>query len=276
MGIISLQFHRDKTMRVNHRTIGRALGAACALAMFSGTVAAAPLVFAGLDNRDLSGGGSHANTDAAQAAFVAAALAEGGIAVQNFDTLALGTPPANFAVGSLTASLTSTATDHTTISTGPTAPQTFAVSGTQFLDTLTDRNTTFFSIAFSEAVSGFGFHITDASDWFGNVNPSTNLVVTLKYATGNVTRKVFDGTAASSMVSGNLGFWGVVDNVDPLLGFSISNAPGSPQRDAIGIDNLSIALVKPAAAVPVPTSVVLMLSALGGMVSLGRRRRTIA
>lgn len=232
-----LQFDRDKLMNVNHGTIARALGAILTIAMVSGTAGAAPLVFAGLDNRNLAAGGSHANTDAAEAAFAAAALAEGGLAVQNFDALALGVPPANFAVGSITATLTATATDHTTIATGRTAFDTYPVSGARFLDSLTDRNTTFFSIAFSEAVSGFGFHITDASDWNGNGNPSTNLVVTLKYATGNVTRKVFDGIAASSMVSGNLGFWGVVDSADPLLGFSLSNPLGNPDRDAIGIDN---------------------------------------
>lgn len=185
---------------------------------------------------------------------------------------ALGAAPASFAIGSISASLTATATAHTTIANGVTQFHTYAVSGTRFLDSLTNRNTTFFSIAFSEAVSGFGFHITDASDWLGNTKPSTNLVVTLKYASGDLTRKVFDGTAASTMVSGNLGFWGVVDSVDPLLGFSISNPLGNPDRDAIGIDNLSIALVKPTTAVPVPSAVVLLLSALGGMLGFGRRR----
>lgn len=259
-------------MRVGNRTAGCALGAALLMAMVSGTASAAPLVFAGQDNLNLTGGGLHPNTDAAQAAFIAAAIAEGGVAVQNFDGLSLGAAPASFAVGSITASLTATATDHTTIASGVSQFDTYAVSGAQFLDSLTDRNTSFFSLTFSDAVSGFGFHISDASDWAGNVNPSTNLVVTLKYASGDVTRKVFDGTAAATMVSGNLGFWGVVDSVDPLLGFSISNPLGNPNRDAIGIDNLSIALLKPTTAVSVPSAVVLLLSALGGMVGLSRRR----
>lgn len=165
-----------------------------------------------------------------------------------------------------------TATDHTTIASGVSQFETYAVSAPRFLDSLTDRDTSFFSIAFSEAVSGFGFHLTDASDWAGNSRPSTNLVVTLKYASGDVTRKVFDGTEAATMVSGNLGFWDVLDSVDPLLGFAISNPAGNPERDALGIDNLSIALVKPTTAVPVPSAVVLLLSALGGMLGLSRRR----
>lgn len=259
-------------MRVDNRTAARALAAALLMAMVSGTAGAAPLVFAGQDNFNLTGGGLHPNTDAAQAAFIAAAIAEGGVAVQNFDTLSLGAAPASFAVGSITASLTATATDHTTIANGVSQFDTYAVSGTRFLDSLTDRNTSFFSITFSEAASGFGFHITDASDWLGNGNPSTNLVVTLKYAGGDETRKIFDGTAASTMVSGNLGFWGVVDSVDPLLGFAIANPLGNPDRDAIGIDNLSIALVKPTTAVPVPGALVLLLSALGGMLGVSRRR----
>ncbi len=263
-------------MRVATRIVGRALGTAIVMAALSGTATAAPLVFAGLDNTNLSGGGAHPITDAAQAAFAAAAAAEGGLAVQNFDALVLGPAPGSFVIGSIGATLTSTATDHSTIAGATTVVDTFAVSGTRFLDSLTDQNTTYFSIAFSAAVSGFGFHITDASDWNGNRNPSNNLVVTLKYAGGNVTRKVFDGTAASTMVSGNLGFWGVVDSVDPVLGFSISNPAINPGRDGIGIDNLSVALIKPTTSVPVPTSIALLLSALAGAASLGRRRTTPA
>lgn len=59
----------------------------------------------------------------------------------------------------------------------------------------------------------------------------------------------------------------MVDSVDPLLGFSIANPLGNPDRDAIGIDNLSLALVAPNA-VPVPASFILLISALLGTISV--------
>lgn len=260
-------------MRTAQRTAAWLMGALVGMAWVEGAALAAPVVFQGLDNRNLTGPGSHPNSDAAQAAFAAAALAEGGMAVQDFDSLALGAAPASFAVGTVSAALTATATDHTTIAAGVSAFDTYPVSGARFLDSLTNRNTTFFSVTFSEAVSGFGFHITDASDWVGNPNPSTNVVVTLQYETGTVTRKIFDGTQASTMVSGNLGFWGVIDSAAPLTGFSLSNPAGNPDRDAIGIDNLSIALTKPDTPVPLPTSALLLLPAFALVAGIGRRRR---
>ncbi|MBK6660718.1 MAG: hypothetical protein IPG43_22465 [Proteobacteria bacterium] len=266
-----LRLRKGRDMRTAQRTAAWLMGALVGMAWVEGAALAAPVVFQGLDNRNLTGPGSHPNSDAAQAAFAAAALAEGGMAVQDFDSLALGAAPASFAVGTVSAALTATAT------TPPLPPaeriDTYPVSGARFLDSLTNRNTTFFSVTFSEAVSGFGFHITDASDWVGNPNPSTNVVVTLQYETGTVTRKIFDGTQASTMVSGNLGFWGVIDSAAPLTGFSLSNPAGNPDRDAIGIDNLSIALTKPDTPVPLPTSALLLLPAFALVAGIGRRRR---
>ncbi len=260
-------------MRVLQGIAGRALVAAIVMTAVSSAAQAAPVVFAGLDNHDLSNGGAHPNSDAALAAFATAASAEGGLAVQNFDGLALGAAPAGFAIGSINATLTATATSYTNIASGVGGFTTYPVSGKRFLDSLSDRNTTYFSVSFDHAVSGIGFHITDASDWSGDPRPTTNLVITLKYQNANVDLKIFDGTSASTMVNGSFGFWGVVDTASPLLGFSITNPAGNPGADAIGLDNLSVALVKTPTTVPVPASLPLLLSAVGGMTGLARRRQ---
>jgi len=223
---------------------------------------AAPIIYSDIDNVFLAGGGAHPNTDAAEAAFLAAA---GTVMVQNFDGLSPGDAPAGFAVGTLTATLTDTATQETTIANATTTYDTFAVSGTQFLHSRTAQNTTYYTIEFDSPVRGFGFHVSDASDWFNTGGSHNNLVVTLLYAGGaSHAVDLFDTLDPVDIVNGNLGYFGVLDDSALLRGFSIAN-PSNPDEDAIGLDNLAVAVV------PVPAALWLFVPALGLLGAVRRR-----
>jgi hypothetical protein len=225
-------------------------------------VFAAPTIYSNIDNVYLAGGGAHPNTDAAEAAFLAAA---GTVIVQNFDGLTPGNAPTSFAVGTLTATLAVSATQETTIADATTIYATFAVSGNQFLHSRTAQNTTYYTVEFDRPVRALGFHISDASDWFNTGGEHRSLIVTLLYAGGaSHAVDLFDTLDPVDIVNGNLGYFGVIDDASPLRGFSIAN-PLNPDEDAIGLDNLAVA------AVPLPAAVWALVPALGLLGSVRRR-----
>lgn len=243
--------------------------AAAAIALSLGlagqATSAAEVIFEGVDNLNLSGGGAHPLADAAEAAFAAAAV----LAVQDFESFATNSLPGSVSIGGINASLVSSATDGSRIaSNGGGGFDTYPVSGSQFLFSLSDAGTTFFGFTFDVAVIGFGFHITDASDWAGDSRPTDNLVINLVRASGTTSVELFANVPASSLVSGNFGYFGILDADDPFLGFSIAGATINPDEDAIGIDNLAVAI----APVPVPAGAWLFGSALAGLAAARRRQ----
>ena len=222
---------------------------------------AAPIVFFGIDNLDLSGGGAHPNADSAAASFAAAA---GSLATQDFEGFVPGAVPANFAVGSVNASYTSQATSYTQITNGPGGFSTFPVSGKQFIEGLSNQGSTYFTIGFDQSVRAMGFYISDASDWIGNAGPLANLLVNLTQLSGGASLDLFGGLDAATVNNANVAFFGVIDNANPITGFSISSPASLPDADAIGFDRLQVAVA------PAPRLDWLVLI---GLVSLSAARR---
>jgi len=248
---------------INSRSVNL-LGAALLMAVASGGAAAATQVYEGLDNAFLAAGGSHPNADAARSAFEAAVNV---LLVQTFDDLPAGSAPANLS-GPFGASLNATASGYVNIADARGSFDTFPSNG-KFLDALGGNGNTYYTFRFDIPTRALGFDISDASDWFADVRPASNLVVTLLTSHGTVELPMFSAISPHDIVNGSFGFFGVVSDAQDLRGFSISNPLGNPDADAIGIDNLSVN-IEP---VPLPASAWMLLSALGGVAGLRRRRR---
>lgn len=228
---------------------------------------AAPVVYFGLDNADLSGGGAHPNADAAALAF---AGASGPLAVQGFEGFALGTVPASFAVGGTNATFASHATDYSQISTGVGTFSTYAGSGSRYLESLSDNGSTYFEINFDQPLRALGFTLTDPSDWFGTTGPIPGLTLNLFQGGGTIAIDLLDGLDASTLVNGSFAFFGVVDATTPITGFSISSLATLPAGDAIGLDDLRISLAS-SSSVPEPGALGLVAIALLGAAAVRRR-----
>lgn len=222
---------------------------------------AATVVFMGFDNVDLSAGGANPASAAAAAAFAGAA---GSLAVQDFEGFTPGAPPASFAIGGVTATLTDTATDTTQITAGVGGFSTYATSGNQFLDSLTLDDSAFFTITFDAPVRGFGFYLSDPSDWAG-IAGTANLVLRVTQQGGVQDVVLFGDTPASQMVNGGLGYVGLLDDDNPFLSFTLLNPGANPDEDAIGLDDLAVT------AVPLPAGAFLFAPALA-LLGLARRR----
>ncbi|MBL8483912.1 MAG: hypothetical protein JNJ60_17075 [Rhodocyclaceae bacterium] len=247
-------------MQIRPGLIRAAVASACAAAAFAAV--AAPTVYFGLDNSNLSGGGAAPNAAAAAAAFAAAA---GPLATQNFDAMALGAVPPNFGIGAVTAGFTSSASDYVRVASGVGTFSTFAISGAQYLEGLTLNGSGYFTISLDTPVSALGFYITDASDWAGTGAQIPNLSVVLTQVSGTAALDLMGGLDPATVVDGNVAFFGVIDAANPITGFSIVNPAAVPDRDAIGLDNLQVS------AVPVPGSAALL--ALGMLPLCAMRRR---
>lgn len=247
------------------------LSVACGIGLFTllvpfAAVQAAPTVFRGVDNSDVSNGAAHPTADAAAAAFATAA---GSLLVNGFEGATVGGIPASLDFGAgVTASFSSAATNRARVSTGVGEFSTFPLDGTRYFEAVTLNNTAFFSMSFSAPLSALGFYTTDASDWSGSTGPIPGLVVELTTANGTVSFDLLDRADVSTVVNGNVAFFGIVDAGNLITGFSIRNPAGAPGEDALGVDSLQVATP-----VPLPATLPLALSALGGLAAWGGRYR---
>ncbi|MBK7899876.1 MAG: hypothetical protein KA603_01710 [Azonexus sp.] len=246
----------------------RNLAAAGFLAGLAVPALAAPTVYFGLDNANLSAGGARPNASAAAAQF---ALAAGSLAVQNFDGLALGAVPASIAIGGVTASFTNSASSYSQISAGVGTFSTFPISGNQYLESLSGQGSTYFSFGFDRGVSALGFYLTDPSDWAGSGGSLPGLTLNLLRGSDVLSVDLLQGLDATQVVNGNVLFFGVVDSADPFTGFSISSSASLPDEDAIGLDDLQLAVAR-RASVPEPAPLVLLAMAFLAAAVQGRRR----
>lgn len=245
----------------------RNLAAAGLLTGLAIPVLAAPTVYFGLDNTNLSAGGAQSNAATAASQFT---LAAGSIAVQNFDALALASVPASIAVGGVNASFTNSATSYSRISSGVGTFSTFPISGSQYLESLSGQGSTYFTFAFDRAVSALGFYLTDPSDWAGTGGSLPGLTLNLLRGSDVLSVDLLQGLDATQVVNGNVLFFGVVDSADPFTGFSISSSASLPDEDAIGLDDLQLAVAR-RASVPEPAPLALLAMAFMAAALRGRR-----
>lgn len=251
-----------------HRLVSHVLFAA---AVVVGAAAqAAPVYFFGIDNTNLSGGGAHANADAAHAAFAAAA---GPLAQQSFERAGDGIPagavPASFAVGARTVAFSGDGggAGYQQVTNGVGSFDTFATHGSQHLEVLTDPGRTSFRMDFDAAVSALGFYLTDVNDWLGSQGALSLQVHLLRAGGGETVLDLVTDPAPAQTVNGNVAFWGVVDIAEPIVGFFVANPAGNIGQDALGVDQLMLA--QPAAvAAPAPWLLLALLP-----LAAARRRR---
>ena len=252
-----------------------ALLAACLLGA-AGPAQAAPTVYFGLDN------GAFPNpaplSTAARDQFVAAAGA-GNLTTQDYESAAVGELAAlttgvlaNGVGVSITRSV-SGADSRLRITQGNGAFDTFATSGRQHLEMLSDQGSTYFTATFDTPIDGLGFYLTDVSDWIGTPGPVGHVFAVLT-TVDNATLE-FDltpGLDPTTLVSGNRAFFGVLESSARFTSFAIRSDAGIPGGDALGIDDFMVALAPNG--VPEPgTTALAGLASLALLAGSAKRRR---
>lgn len=216
---------------------------------------------------------------AARDSFVAA-VGAANIRAQDFDTLATGPVPANLPFGAgLSAAFVSSAVGDGTnvgqsiIASGVSAFQEYAISAPNYLSSVTNQGTTFWTMAFSQPIVAVGFYMTDPSDWFAG-GPSAGQVPPLRIAlegdSGSMSFALFTGLDPSEVRTGSLGFFGVIDTTRPFDRVSIVHPAHAFAGDAIAIDDMLVAT-----AVPEPGVWALLAAGLG-LIMLRRQGASVA
>lgn len=142
----------------------------------------------------------------------------------------------------------------------------FATSGTRFVETESGSG---FTIDFTDPISAFGFYGTDIGD-FGNQ-------LTLVLENGGTVELAFDHTVGSDgSTDGALAFFGFIDEDDAYTKIIFENQP--LDTDVFGFDDMIIGdvgqigtIIPPTTVVPVPASLVMLLTALFGTAFAARR-----
>jgi hypothetical protein len=242
---------------------GLALAAAAAALAFTTSAMAAPLVFFGLDNATLPS--TRPNADAARNAFVAS-VGGASITTQNFETAVVGDLPKPSFTGTLASGIGVTvinsATSFMRISAGIGAFDTSPISGSKYLETLSNQGTTHFTATFDEPVRAIGFYLTDINDWeccgANAPMPIGKLRLVLTSASGSTELDLTPGFDPINLKDGNVEFFGVFDAVDPFTSIAIRSDANIPGGDGIGIDDVMISV----RAVPAPGTGALLLPLL--------------
>jgi len=251
-----------------------ALTAAAAVLAFTTSATASPLVFFGMDNVTLPS--TRPNSDDARNAFVAA-VGGASITTQDFESETVGNLPNPSFTGTLAkgvgVTVTNSATNYVRISEGRGAFDTSPISGSKYLETLSDQGTTFFTATFDQAVHAIGFYLTDINDWeccSPGVPENTigKLRLVLTGASGSTELDLSPGFDPIHLRDGNVEFFGVFDDVNPFTSIAIRSDANIPGGDAIGIDDVMISL----GTVPAPGTGALLLTLLPAVWFVRSRR----
>ncbi|MCP5149698.1 MAG: hypothetical protein H6982_03025 [Chromatiales bacterium] len=250
------------------RSSARAAVVAAALCAAAPVAQAAPIVFLGLDNAFMPS--PRPNADAARDAFVAAAGAA-TLVTQDFESAALGALPAGASTGTFAngvgVTVDNTATDYLRVASGVGPFDTYPVSGSRYLESLSAEGSTYFTASFDQPLRAIGFYITDASDWIGTPGPIAPLVVSLTTLSGTFDFDLTGSVDPTTIVDGNVAFFGALSAGDPITSVAIANPGSNPDEDAIGIDDVMVAVQS----VPVPQTLTLLGAGLA-LLGWGRRR----
>jgi hypothetical protein len=262
-----------------------AKAAGIAAVAFAAPASAIPMVFFGLDNVNTSANPAlRVNSTAARDSFVGT-VGAGTIVTETYEAAATGFLPQNFA-GTLVNGVGVTVThdapnvvngnfsNYLRITEGIGAFNTYATGGTRHVEAVRTQGNTYFVATFDQGVRAIGFDITDVSDWIGTPGPIPPLeAVFTTVSNATVVLSLTQGLDPTTLVDGNVAFFGVFDALDPFTSFSIRSSANGPGGDAIGLDNVMIS----ARAVPEPATLALAgvgLALLGfGTPRLAKRRR---
>lgn len=229
----------------------RLFSLALTVALFGSVAAqAAPVTFFGQDNNP---GSSTANSTAARNGFLANLT--GGVGTENFESFSGGaSAPIALNFPGSAGSITATLTGDGQIRNAP-ANGRFATSGTHYYEV-----SGAFTIAFSSAISAFGFYGTDIGDFDGDL--VLNLV-------GGGTQKITLPTHGSN--DGSLLYFGFYDLANAYTSISFTNT--APGVDYFGFDDMTIGDLKQVTPVPEPASLALLGAGLGGLLVARRRKK---
>ena len=131
-----------------------------------------------------------------------------------------------------------TATDYLRVASGVGPFDTYPVSGSRYLESLSAEGSTYFTASFDQPLRAIGFYITDASDWIGTAGPIAPLVVSLTTLSGTFDFDLTGSVDPTTIVDGNVAFFGALSAGDPITSVAIANPGSNPDEDAIGIDDV--------------------------------------
>lgn len=244
------------------RTASKLLILGCiSLGLSSGMANASPITFIGEDVQPTPSPTVRTNSDAAHAAFVAAAAGIGSIATLTFETSPLG----SFTNLAVAPGVTMNGTD----SFG--TPQTIRnTSNFPAAPSLDGTNTTSGGSHFVEMVGGnLVFTFTNPVQFFGAylTGIQTNFFSDrITFNDGSAQSFTLAGTGTSSGV-GETAFFGFTDAGRSITSITITTGDAN-SGDFIGVDDVSYQV----AAVPEPTTLTLLGLGLAGVIARHRRR----
>jgi len=228
-----------------------AIALATAAAGLGSTQAQAASVFFGLDTSPGGTVPAAGNANTARSNFLAAI--SGDVGVEDIDGVSIsGGNLTGASFGSTGVTATGSGASTFQVNTAGQFGM-FATSGSAYI-----RSNTGFSITFSEAVSAFGFFMTDPFE--------LNLLTT--FTIPDIQTAALD-TRQLDVASGALAFWGIVGGAGET--FDEVTIDWSGTTENVGFDDLTIGTT--VSAVPLPAALPLLAAALGGLGILSRRRR---
>ncbi len=235
-------------------------GAMTLVALACATADAGTLTFFGEDLGPGAGNGrvaSPVNSDAAQTSFLSNLV---GVGTEDFESFSNGTTsPLGITFGSVGATLNGSGSINEIAAGATSGAGRYPISGTKYWTTSGD-----FSIAFTDAVSAFGFYGTDLGDFGGQV--------TLTLANGGGSKLVNIGNSIN-VPSNGVSYFGIIetDAADAFTAVTFGNtAFGS---DIFGFDDMTIGTFSQVQVVPVPPAAGLGLALMAGLGLFRMRRR---
>jgi hypothetical protein len=230
---------------------------------FAGIASAAPVTFTNVDINPGPGSSisSHPLADAAKASFLSHLA---GATVFNFDSTATGTTTVTGSFGAVNFTLTGGAV--ATSAGGDNAGK-YAISPNNYYDTSTQAIT----LAFSSAVSAFGFYGTDIGDFGGTLS------ITLTDTLNNTTSLTIP-SATGDDADGSVLYYGFYDTAKSYTKIVFSDTNSD---DGFGFDDFTLGTLTqivtnpngPGTGVPEPLTLSLFGVGLVGAVAISRRRK---